>query len=91
MNRKEWSNVSETVDILTDDRVDLEFDVLHSGYDYPAIITADPDFSQPPEFDIEIELVECRVNGDVVEGEKAADLFEDYYQEIFDKITGDER
>lgn len=88
MNRKEWKNVSETVDILTDDRVDLEFDVKHSGYDYPAIIAADPNDSQPPEFDIEIELVECRADGDKVDEAKAADLFEDYYQEIFDKITG---
>ena len=70
MNR--WENITSDVTVtltdemrdelgLFDDAKSLELRVKHSGYDDPGVITNDPEFSRPPEFDAEIHHLEGEV------------------------------
>ena len=89
MKIRTWKNVHQTVGIMTDQRLVIDFDVVHSGYEDPGCpMTLDPDDATPPEFDIEVELVAAFCEGEQLPGEEADDLFEDYYQEIVDAIMG---
>lgn len=67
-----WENVTSDVTIaltdemrdelgLFDDAERLQLRVKHSGYDDPGVITNDPEFSRPPEFDCEIHAIEGEV------------------------------
>ena len=69
---KRWENVTSDIEItLTDEMRDelglfddakiLELRVKHSGYDDPGVITNDPEFSRPPESDLEIHALEGEV------------------------------
>lgn len=69
---KKWENVTSQLEIkltdemrdelgLFDDAEQLNLRVKHSGYDDPGVITNDPEFSRPPESDVEIHHLEGEV------------------------------
>lgn len=69
---QKWENVTSDITItltdemrdelgLFDDAKSLEIRAKHSGYDDPGVITNDPEFSRPPESDLEIHALEGEV------------------------------
>lgn len=69
---KKWKNVTSDIEIkLTDEMRDelglfddaevLKLRVKNSGYDDPGVITNDPEFSRPPESDLEIHSIEGEI------------------------------
>lgn len=69
---RRWENVTTELEIkltdemrdelgLFDDAERLTLRVKYSGYDDPGVITNDPEFSRPPEFNCEIHTIEGEV------------------------------
>lgn len=72
MRNRRWENVTSQLEIsltdemrdelgLFDDAERLSLRVKHSGYDDPGVITNDPEFSRPPESDLEIHSIEGEI------------------------------
>jgi hypothetical protein len=89
---KHWKNVQSVFEIEDVDEHYYCFTVTHSGHDYPARLTGDPDTSEPPDFEINIDKIEkgyC--NGDEMSRAEIDAFADKYHQELIDALMEAEK
>ena len=88
MSRK-WTALQSVVELEKDGKYYC-LHVIHSGHDFPPVITSDPDTSEPPEFDIWIDNIpRGYCDGEDMTKEQIADFWEENEDAIIDEILSD--
>lgn len=82
-----WKDVSAIIELDDIDGKYYCFTVAHSGHDYQARITNDPEFSEPPDFEINIDSVESGYcNGDEMSRAEIDAFWDKYHDEMIDAL-----
>lgn len=80
-----WKNVYQEV-LLDIDNVQYCIYLHHSGHDYPARITSDPDTSEPPDFELGYKTEKGEKEGVLMTKEELSDFEEEHHEKILDAI-----
>lgn len=84
---RSWKDVSTIIELDDIDGKYYCFAVTHSGHDYQARITNDPEFSEPADFEIYIDSVDngyC--DGEEMTRAEIDDFWDKYHDEMVDAL-----
>lgn len=86
MRNKKWIGVKAVIQPEIEGK-SYCFAVTHSGHDYPARITNDPEFSEPADFEIYIdEIKEGYCDGEEMTREQVEAFFDEHYDRLVDEL-----